>query len=163
MTLPERESLSANVTAASTANDPTAYLLAEHEWTRVVLDDLHGRLGAGGPGLSMDDAEALKHFVDLHIRREEEVFFPALEPIVRAMGLGSTEDMYGEHDAIRIRLEELEDAIARSHLNEDHLAALRRSLLVHFDNEEELLFYEPASRLSEELRQNVIEGFKQIT
>lgn len=158
MSLPGLEELAVEVAAAASSNDPTAYLLAEHAWVRDVLDDMRERVKDSG-SLSSDDIEQFGAMIDLHIRREEEAYFPLLEPIVQAMRIGTTEEMYGEHDAIRICMEGMQDSVARvSDLNSP-LAALRRSLLVHFENEEELLFYEPAGRLTDDARREILAGF----
>lgn len=113
MSLPALETLYADVALAKRSNDPTGLLLVEHAWTRLVLDELGERLRDSEEGLASAGVDELGKFIDLHIRREEEAFFPALEPIAQEIGLGSTSDMYGEHDAIRIRLGELQEAISR--------------------------------------------------
>jgi hemerythrin-like domain-containing protein len=162
MALPGTEKLAENLAVAVQANDPTGFLLADHEWTRDILDVFRASAVNGALMLSTEDVEELVSFIDLHIRREEDAYFPALESIVRQMRLGSTEEMYGEHDAIRICLEELQHAVARRDEVTSQLAALRRSLLVHFENEEELYFREPASRLTDEARREVITGFEAL-
>lgn len=159
MTLPGIDQLTEDLQAAIAANDPTAYLFAEHMWTRGVLEELRTKLEKSG--ISSAEVDELARFIDLHIRREEEAYFPALEPIVVKMRL-STFEMYGEHDAIRIRIEEFQDAIARGRDLTSALAALRRALVVHFDNEEELFFYEPAEQLTQEARRQVLAQFEKL-
>jgi hypothetical protein len=70
--------------------------------------------------------------------------------------------MYGEHDAIRIRIEEFQDALVRGRDLTSALAALRRALVVHFDNEEELFFYGPAEQLTQEARRQVLARFEDL-
>ena len=55
-------------------------------------------------------------------------------------GQGSTFDLYGEHDAIRIRRAQLAEAVASRADIPGAFAAFARSISVHFDNEEELVF-----------------------
>jgi len=134
--------------------DPSAFLLADHAWLRVVLDALDP-----GSGQYVDLHEKLEQLVpsiELHIRQEEEFFFPAVEPVMKELGTGSTEDMYGEHDAIRIRIDELFRAFhSPTDINRAYDSFVR-SLLVHFENEEELIFAEAPSHLSEMTRREVI-------
>ena len=152
-------------TKAIEAVDPASYLLADHAWLRSVLGDLEhlsdesGRLGELHAGIL-----ELAPLIDTHIRLEEEAFFPAIEEFVRKSRRGSTEDMYGEHDAIRIRLEQLLAAL--SHYGSTasaELAAFSRSLLNHFDNEEELLFTDLLDQLSDATRQDVLSKFASIS
>jgi hypothetical protein len=108
MALPGLEELEAKVRAATEALDPTAVLLADHEWLRALLDEYHSNAGNGEDLERLQLAiRELKPKLDLHIKREEEAYFPAVEAFVQALGRGSTVDMYGEHDAIHIRLDQL--------------------------------------------------------
>jgi iron-sulfur cluster repair protein YtfE (RIC family) len=155
--LPGKEDHAAAVGDALAASDPAALLLADHAWLRTVLDELETTAGDGGnPTELRDQMLELAPLIDLHIRREEQALFPALEPIMLRLRRGSTEDMYGEHDAIRIRIDEL---FAAFHGPIDVAQAfdnLARSLLVHFENEEELIFADVPAELSIEERREVM-------
>jgi iron-sulfur cluster repair protein YtfE (RIC family) len=161
--LPALDELAANTRAAAEANDPTAYLLAEHAWLRAVLDIYHGLVGiaAERPRVQADAVEMLR-LLDLHIRKEEEVYFPAIESVMEELGQGSTFDMYGEHDAIRIRFDEFLSALAEGPGIGSAYGALTRSLLIHFENEEELIFAEAPQHLSSEARTAILEKLSVI-
>jgi len=139
--LPGSERHAAARAAAAEANDPAALLIADHEWLRLVVDELRPMSQQAGQFNALrDDILQLAAAIELHIRLEEDAFFPAIEPIIRKLGQGSTEDMYGEHDGIRIRIDEL---LRSFHLSGDVTHAYLnfvRSVVVHFDNEEELIF-----------------------
>ena len=163
MQLAGTEELQAKVARAKEAVDPTAILLADHEWLRFLLDHYHAVIGqAERLGEIHEAIETLKPCLDLHIRREEEVYFPAVEPYVLASGRGSTIDMYGEHDAIRIRIDELLMAFGGSNAAGAY-SAFSRSLLNHFDNEEELVFADAPQQLSMDARKEILERFRELS
>jgi hemerythrin-like domain-containing protein len=163
MQLPGSDQMAVKIAQASEANDPTAILLAEHEWLRGLLDEYHAPVSRGERLGEIHEAiEALKPHLDLHIRREEEVYFPAVEAFVLASGRGSTVDMYGEHDAIRIRLDELMVALNRQTNEGQAYGAFSRSLLAHFDNEEELVFVDAPDQLSQEARSEILKQFSAL-
>ena len=163
MQLPGYDELRANVARANEAVDPTAILLADHEWLRFLLDYYHSLIGqADRLSETREAIETLRPRLELHIRREEEVYFPAVEPFVLASGRGSTVDMYGEHDAIRIRIDELLMALGSQSNAAKAYGAFSRSLLNHFDNEEELVFTDAPQQLSMEARAEILGGFRRL-
>jgi len=149
--------------AAEEANDPAALLLADHAWLRLVIDELQPLSQQAGQFIQLrENVLELAPAIEAHIRQEEEAFFPAIEQIMRELGQGSTEDMLGEHDAIRIRIDELLKAFHTAADVGHAYANFARSLLVHFDNEEELIFEEAPKRLDWETRQQLLERFKPL-
>ncbi len=161
--LPGIEDLDAKLADAIAAADPTAFLLADHEWLRALLEEFRQLVARGEKVAEVHEGvRELKGRLDLHIRREEEAYFPAVEGFMAASGQGSTFDMYGEHDAIRIRLDELLIALDRQSMESHAYAAFSRSVLVHFENEEELIFAEAPSHLTEESRRQIIEKFAEL-
>lgn len=163
MALPGLEELARRTAEAVTAEDPTAFLLADHDWQRQVLSALRGRAHdpAANAALHADLIE-LQQALELHIRREEEVYFPAVEPAMQAIGRGSTLDMYGEHDAIRIRTAELLQVLGGEAPAVDAFGALARALLIHFETEEELIFADVPPHLPAEARIAILEGFASL-
>jgi iron-sulfur cluster repair protein YtfE (RIC family) len=163
MTLPGLDELSAQIQQALGNVDPTAYLIADHNWLRSVLAAYRGQVAVDSEREQVvTDVEALQNAIDVHIRKEEEAYFPAIEGAMEELGQGSTFDMYGEHDAIRIRLEELLQALSDGSGIQDAFGALTRSLTVHFENEEELIFAEAPAHLSIDQRQTILEQFGQL-
>jgi hemerythrin HHE cation binding domain-containing protein len=158
--LPGLESLEARLRTATEEQDPTAFLLADHDWLRDLVEEYRGPARRGE---RLDEIKAamldLKPRLDLHIRREEEAYFPAVEDWMRESGQGSTFDLYGEHDAIRIRFDQILTALDRRSDVAAAYGALARSLLIHFENEEELVFRDAPAHLSDEARRQVIEKF----
>jgi hypothetical protein len=161
--LPGSDEQAAARRSALDAVDPTAYLLADHAWLRGVIAELRpaSSLPSALPALR-ESAAALVPRIETHIRLEEEAYFPAIEAAMQALGQGSTFDMYGEHDAIRIRSEELIEALGRTNDVPHAFANFARSLLIHFDNEEELVFAEAPESLTAMQRREIIEHFGQI-
>ena len=158
--LPGLDVLAEKTRLATAQADPTAILLADHEWLRDVLDEYRSVLATPGRLAEVHGAMTeLKPRLELHIKREEDAYFPAVEGFMRESGQGSTFDMYGEHDAIRIRLDELLIALDRQSMEAHAYSAFARSLLVHFENEEELIFAEAPIHLTDSARQSVIEKF----
>ncbi|HWO72780.1 MAG TPA: hemerythrin domain-containing protein [Dehalococcoidia bacterium] len=161
--LPGLEELETKTREAVANEDPTAILLADHEWLRGLLEELRPLARRADRAEEVREAVLeLQPRLELHIRREEEAYFPAIEPLMEEAGQGSTFDMYGEHDAVRIRLEQLLKALDSRAGVPDAYAALARSMLVHFENEEELIFAEAPSRLDEEARREVIRRFEAL-
>jgi hemerythrin-like domain-containing protein len=161
--LPGLDLLEAKTRAATQAEDPTAVLLADHDWLRDLLDE-YRQLARRGERLA-EVREAMLELqprLELHIRREEEAYFPAVEEFMQEAGQGSTFDMYGEHDAIKIRLEQLLVALGRDSGAADAFGALARSLLIHFENEEELIFAEAPQHLTEQTRREVTRKFEAL-
>jgi hemerythrin-like domain-containing protein len=161
--LPGLKQLEATIAEATRAVDPTAVLLADHEWLRSLLEAHRPSVQRGEKlGEIHAATQALKPRLDLHIRREEQAYFPAVEESLRESGRGSTLDMYGEHDAIRIRLDELLVALDLGTGVADAYAAFSRSLLIHFENEEELVFSEAPAHLSERARRQILSQFEAL-
>ena len=164
MTLPGLEEYRTQAEAARSALDPTAFLLADHEWLRFLLAELRPRAADSAQAAELHAIiEALEPLLDRHIRQEEEAYFPVVDRHVRELTEGATEDMYGEHDAIRVALSDLLGALARGREATTAYAAFTRSLLVHFENEEELIFGEAAERLSKAERRAILEKFDSLT
>jgi hemerythrin-like domain-containing protein len=160
MTLPGLEQLAAKTRVAIEATDPVAILLADHEWLRDVLEVYRAQIQRGEDLAEVHGAvRELKPRLDLHIRREEEAFFPAIETYMQESGRGSTFDMYGEHDAIRIRMDELLIALDQNVSTNAVFGAFARSILIHFENEEELIFAEAPEHLSRESRREILDKF----
>jgi hypothetical protein len=158
--LPGLDVLETKARAASEAQDPTALLPADHDWLRDLLEIYRAQVRAGE---RLDEVHAamrqLKPRLGLYVRREEEAYFPAIEKFLEESGQGSTFDMYGEHDAIKIRLEQLLIALGQRWSPSDAYAAFSRSLLIHFENEEELIFAEAPQHLSDEARREILRQF----
>lgn len=162
--LPGLDELHEKISAATEAEDPTAILLADHEWLRNLLEVYRPQVRKGEQLGDVHTAvRELKPRLDLHIRREEEAYFPAVEDFMQESGQGSTFDMYGEHDAIRIRLEQLLVALDRQSGAGDAYSALSRSLLIHFENEEELIFADAPAHLSQAARREILAKFEALT
>jgi iron-sulfur cluster repair protein YtfE (RIC family) len=164
MTLPWLHELSVKTRQAVADVDPTAYLLADHDWLRSVLEAYRPVVGNSVERKRIHgDVLELQTALDLHIRREEDAYFPAIENVMEELGQGSTFDMYGEHDAIRIRLDELLQALSEGIGAPGAFAAFVRSLVIHFENEEELLFADAPSHLSMERRHQVLDLILKMT
>lgn len=158
--LPGLSDLEEKTRDAIAATDPTAFLLAEHAWLRELLDAYRAQARSGEqPGEVLEAMREMQPMLELHIRYEEEAYFPAIEDLMQEAGQGSTFDMYGEHDAIKIRLEQLLAALEGRSGVAAAYGAFSRSLLVHFENEEELIFAEVPTRLSEDARRDVLQAF----
>ncbi len=163
MALPGLEELAAGTRAATEAIDPTGYLLSEHSWRRDVVEVYRKLAGLEAERARVQtDAAQLMRQLELHIRKEEDAYFPAIEPVMVELGQGSTFDMYGEHDAIRIRLDELTKALSEGSGVGSAYAAFARALLIHFDKEEDLIFVEAPQHLSEETCRTILEQFAMI-
>lgn len=161
--LPGLDTLETKIRAATEAEDPTALLLADHDWLRDLLETYRERVRSDERLKEVYEAiRELKPRLELHIRREEEAYFPAIEEFIVESGQGSTFDMYGEHDAIKIRLEQLLTALERQSGVVDAYGALRRSLLIHFENEEDLIFREAPQHLTMEARREVMRRFEAL-
>ena len=145
------EEFQAQSAAASAAGDPVALLLAEHEWLRSIIIETDKRLDGGldlGSEQYRQRQQVIWSIIDSHIHKEEDVVFPALDGLFAENERSDiqTETMYGEHDAIRIRFEDLQEVLD---VGEDPRQAFRhlwKALTVHFDNEEQYIF-EPARPL----------------
>jgi hemerythrin HHE cation binding domain-containing protein len=163
MTLPGLDELATNTQKALNAVDPTEFLLAEHAWLRSVMSTYRTVIRDGECASLVADVEDLSAALELHIRREEEAYFPAVEDVMAELGQGSTFDMYGEHDAIRIRMGELLKTLAEGMPSAGSaFGAFSRSLLIHFENEEELIFAEVPEHLSDETRQDILQEFARL-
>jgi len=161
--LPGLDLLETRTRSATTAGDPTAFLAADHDWLRGLLVEFRPLVRRPDQIENIRTAMMeLKLRLNLHIRREEEAYFPAIEDFMQESGQGSTFDMYGEHDAIHIRLDQLLEALEANSDVSDSFAAFSRSLLIHFENEEELIFAEATAHLSVEASRQVLSQFEAL-
>lgn len=161
--LPGLDDLEAKTQAATRAADPTACLQADHDWLRAALE-VYRPLARSDESLDEVQAAvlALKPRLELHILREEEAYFPALEEFMREAGQGSMFDMYGEHDMINIRLEQLLRALDTRSAVGGAYSEFARALSIHFENEEDLIFEEAPSHLTEEASRTVLDQFEAL-
>lgn len=152
--------LEEKVRLAIAAGDPTAYLLAEHQWLRDLLDAYRSQARAGDQLAEVLAAmREMKPLLEMHIRYEEEAYFPALEDFMQEAGQGSMFDLYGEHDVIKLRLEQLLDALATGSGSGSAYGAFSHSLIVHFENEEDLIFAEAPGHLSADAGREILQAF----
>lgn len=163
--LGDRDAYERALGIAVSNDDPTAVLLAEHAWLRSILLELDKALrrdtSADRPRLR-SQLEPLRGLLELHIRREEDLYFPAVEPLLGSGGKEAIADMYGEHDAIRIRFDQFAEALHAGQEVAPALRGLEKSLVVHFDNEEELIFEEVAGRLTRESGRELVASMQRI-
>ena len=158
-----QERLEAAQLEAVNSGDATAFLMAEHDWLRSVLEEMKARVSGRQFELLRTSLPSVSQRLDLHIRKEEEVPFPAIEPQMLESGQGSTFDMYGEHDAIRIRRDELVRALEAQSDISGSFAALERSITIHFDNEEDLIFADAPGWLTQEQGAILIQQMQALT
>ncbi len=140
---------------AARDGDPVGILMAEHEWLRSIIAETDRSLDEGASLGSQERREqqaVIWGHIDSHIRKEEEAVFPALDVAFADIGRTDvqSEDMYGEHDAIRMRYEQLQDVLDAGKEPDTAYRHLWRALTIHFDNEEEYLFYPGRHLLSGE-------------
>jgi hemerythrin-like domain-containing protein len=163
--LGDRDAYERELEIAVANDDPTAVLLAEHAWLRSILAELdRGQrrdTSADRPGLR-SQLEPLRGLLELHIRKEEDLYFPAVQSLLGVRGEQAIADMYGEHDAIRIRYDQFADALHAGQEVAHELSSLEKSLVVHFDNEEELIFEEVSGRLTRESGRELVASMQRI-
>jgi len=159
--LPSLDSLAERRRDTYGRNDPTATLVAEHEWLENALIAL--RTMANCPGRMGPALATVLHELDIHIRKEEDVYFPALAAAYEAAGRnrGIVDDMIGEHDGIRVRREELDSAITHQRPLDRALAAFNHALAVHFEHEEDWLLAGAAELLATRAA-NIAEAFERL-
>lgn len=141
-------------------DDPIGLLLAEHEWLRSIASAADAAVRAG----ASLDAEAqreqqsrVRSFIEAHIRKEEEVFFPAVDRLfVAKFGRMRSEAMLGEHDAIRVRYVRLQRVLDRGTNTGEPFRHMWRALTVHFANEEQHIYDAARPLLTPELRRDLV-------
>lgn len=159
--LPSLDSLAERRRDTYRRNDPTATLVAEHEWLEnalIALRTMASCPGRMGPGLTTVFRE-----LEIHIRKEEDVYFPALAVAYKAAGRhkGLIDDMIGEHDGIRVRREELESAIAGQRPLDRAIAAFNHALAVHFEHEEDWVLAGAVELLAARAAE-IVENFERL-
>ncbi|GBD13559.1 hypothetical protein HRbin24_01591 [bacterium HR24] len=135
--------LAARRLAACRAGDPTGILMADHEWLRPALAELRARARDGVDASALERlVSAIWEVVDSHSRVEEELYFPAVDRLLAEAGRPNpmVMAMAAEHDALPDRRRQLLEALAAGRDPLPAIDAFSRALLVHFDNEEDLVF-----------------------
>ena len=162
MNLNNQEQLEKAQAESIAEGDATAFLMAEHDWLRSALLEMKATVGRKEFEPLQASLSSISERLDLHIRKEEEVFFPAIEPQMLEAGQGSTFDMYGEHDAIRIRRDQLVRALASQADIAGSFAAFERSITIHFENEEDLIFADAPGWLTKEQGSDLIQKMQAL-
>lgn len=160
--LPPLETLAERRCQTYANMDPTATLLVEHEWLEESLLVLRAsaRHGADAVRRVFDIFSAV---LDVHIRKEEHAYFPALTAAYAVAGRNPSiiDDMIGEHDGVNIRRDEVESALAGGRPLDRAAAAFAHALVVHFENEEGWVL-EGAAALLGEGAAAVVETFRAL-
>ncbi len=135
--LPELRGLHEDREAAYRRGVPAAALLAEHAWLEEALLSLAEL--AGERTAFLDAFGTVAAVLALHIRKEEEVYFPPLREAYATLGRDAAviDEMLGEHDGIALRRQAVESAPDEPGALERALRGLTHALAVHFENEEE--------------------------
>jgi hemerythrin-like domain-containing protein len=127
------------------AGDPTAMLMVDHEWLRAALAELRQRALSGVEAAEFAEVVGLVwQVVDEHSRLEEELYLDAVDEALSRHGRQNpmVQAMKAEHDALPDRYRQLQAALSGQGDVVRALDGLTRALLVHFDNEEDLVFQE---------------------
>ncbi|GBD13720.1 hypothetical protein HRbin24_01759 [bacterium HR24] len=145
--------LAARRLAAYRAGDATGILMADHDWLRPALAELRSRARDGADASVLQRlAGAVWEVVDGHSRVEEEVYFPAVDRLLAEAGRPNpmVMAMAAEHDALPDRHRRLVEALAAGKDPLPAIDAFSRALLIHFDNEEDLVFEDAREALQGE-------------
>jgi hemerythrin-like domain-containing protein len=137
---------------AAASENPTGMLVADHNWLRTIFDDLTRRMVADQssiaellPGLK-DVAKAL----DVHIHQEEDIYFPAVKPLVSDRAKTWIAAAFPEHEVIRMTEDDFLEAVERGRNLTTDFRSFHSALIQHLDNEEEHIFPEVAANLDDE-------------
>jgi iron-sulfur cluster repair protein YtfE (RIC family) len=125
--------------------EATAILLADHDWLRAALAELRPRALAAGERADLEAlAESIWQGIQEHSQVEEQIYFPGVERLLAEAGRHNpmVQAMAAERDALPERYRQLQQSLALSTELLPAIDAFARALLVHFDNEEDLVFEE---------------------
>lgn len=146
---------------AAARGDPTALLMSEHNWLRTVLASVEKvlRIDAETALASLEsNLQKVKAFMYVHIRKEEDIYFPALESQLAAEGLAvDLQSLYAEHDAVQ----EWQDRFLHTLISAKGVLpafySFHNALVRHFNNEEELVFERAPAMLTPEAGREMVE------
>jgi hemerythrin-like domain-containing protein len=138
----------------------TEYLRRDHRYCDGLFELMVPLAQTGNWGEAQQALQAFEAALELHLAREEQVLFPAME---RALGgpTGPTQMMRIEHAGMRDLLGQIRDALERSEADElDAAAETLRITLQQHNLKEESVLYPMADRLLQDEAHEVLQAFE---
>jgi hemerythrin-like domain-containing protein len=123
----------------------TEVLRGAHELFR----RLFAEHGDSSPDKKREIFRALKKQIEIHARIEEELFYPAVVKLRSGEARAIVRDGLEEHQALEGLLAEIDQMDADDQLYDERIAALRDSVERHLRDEEDRIFTQALSHLSE--------------
>lgn len=142
---------------ASTAGDPTAMLVADHNWIRTIFDEMTRRMAADQSSIAelLPGLKEMAAALEVHIRQEEDIYFPAVKPLVSDRARTWIAAAFPEHEVIRMTEDDFLDAVERRKDLDTDFRSFQSALIQHLDNEEEFIFPEVTANLDREAARGV--------
>jgi hemerythrin-like domain-containing protein len=137
---------------AAAAGDPTAMLMADHNWIRTIFDEMTRRMANDQSSIAelLPGLKEMATALDVHIRQEEDVYFPAVKPRVSGRAKTWIAAAFPEHEVIRMTEDDFLDAVERRRDLTTDFRSFHSALIQHLDNEEEFIFPEVTANLDHE-------------
>ena len=123
----------------------TDVLRSAHEVFRKLLSEYHG----ASPARQREIFRSIKKELEIHARIEEELFYPAVVKVRSGEARAVVRNGLEEHQILEGLLAEIDQMDARDDRYDDRMTALRESLERHLHGEEELIFVQASSHLSD--------------
>lgn len=165
MNIGNYEEFARDLAQARANEDPTALLLADHKWLRTALRQLETLLAESGEAAISalrDDLGEMATLIAVHMRQEEDAYFPAVRPLVSEEARKWIATAYPEHDTIRDCQEDfLNDIDEGTSLSID-FRAYQSALSQHFTNEEEFIFPEVPAILAKDAAKRLLAEMERL-
>lgn len=137
------------MTQATHAEDPTAMLVADHNWLRTIFDEMTRRMTSDQStiGELLPGLKDMAMVLDVHIRQEEDIYFPEVKPLVSDRARTWIAAAFPEHEVIRMTKGDFLDSVERRKDLTTDFRSFHSALIQHLDNEEEFIFPEVVANL----------------
>jgi iron-sulfur cluster repair protein YtfE (RIC family) len=123
----------------------TDVLRSAHELYRKLFAEYHG----ASPARKREIFRAIKKELEIHARIEEELFYPAVVRVRSGEARAIVRDGLEEHQILEGLLAEIDQMDAKDQRYDERMTHLRESLERHLRDEEERIFAQALSHLSE--------------
>lgn len=157
MTIGDWQAYEREMNEATTADDPTAMLVADHNWIRTIFHELTRHMTTDPQEIRalLPGLQHMEKLLDNHIRQEEDIYFPAVKSLVSDRAKTWIAAAFPEHEVIRMTEDDFLDSVERRRdLNTD-FRSFQSALIQHLDNEEEFIFPEVTANLDREAARGV--------
>lgn len=164
MTIGDWQAYEREMNEATAVDDPTAMLVADHNWIRTIFHELTRHMTADPQGVRalLPGLQHMGKLLDIHIHQEEDVYFPAVKPLVSDRAKTWIAAAFPEHEVIRMTEDDFLESVERRKDLTTDFRSFQSALIQHLDNEEEFIFPEVTANLDYEAARGLAQEMQRL-